>query len=72
MAIPSLRDLLWRVIGRGKKPKPAFATETEAYEFCQRVYKESGGVPPELRRAYEFYLQNINDDCRPSAGPQAT
>jgi hypothetical protein len=72
MAISSLRDFLWRAIGKDKKPKPAFATEKEAYEFCQRVYKESGGVTPELRRAYEFYLKNIDDDCRPGAGPQST
>lgn len=65
MAITSLRLLLWKAIGRDKKPKPAFATEQEAFEFCQRAYKESGGVTPELRRAYEFYLKNVNDDCRP-------
>jgi hypothetical protein len=72
MAIPSLRDFLWRVIGRGNKPKPAFATEQEAYEFCQRVYKETGGVTPELQRAYEFYQKNFNDDCRPGSGHQTT
>ena len=69
MAISSLIDFLWRAAGKGK-PKPAFKTEKEAYEFCLKAYKESGGVTPELRRAYEFYLQNINDDCRPRAEPQ--
>lgn len=72
MAIPSLRDLLFRAMGGGKKPKPAFATEQEAYEFCQKAYRETGGVTPELRKAYEFYLQNINDDCRPGVEPQRT
>jgi hypothetical protein len=68
----SFRHLLWMWSGGPeKKPKPAFATDQEAYEFCQRIYKESGGVPSELRRAYEFYLKNIDDDCRPGAGSQA-
>jgi hypothetical protein len=70
MAITSLREFLWRMVGVDKKPKPAFATEQEAYEFCQQAYKESGGVPPELRRAYEFYKKNYHDDCRPEAGHQ--
>ena len=72
MVITSLRQFLWKAFGGDKKPKPAFATEQEAYEFCQRAYKETGGVTPELRRAYEFYLKNINDDCRPGAGSQGT
>jgi hypothetical protein len=67
MAIFSLREYLWRAFG-SKKPKPAFATEQEAYEFCQKVYKETGGVTPELKRAYEFYIKNVDDDCRPGAG----
>jgi hypothetical protein len=67
VAIPSLVEFLWKAIGRDKKPKPAFATEQEAYEFCQRAYKESGGVTADLRRAYEFYVKNIDDNCRPGA-----
>jgi hypothetical protein len=31
------------------------------------VYRETGGVTPELRRAYEFYQQNHNDDCPPAS-----
>jgi len=46
MAIMSLRDFFWKAVGRDKKPKPAFATEREAYEFCQRAYSEAGGVTP--------------------------
>ena len=65
MAISSLREFLRLAIGRGKKEKSVFASEQEAYEFCQKVYKETGGVTPELRRAYEFYKQNIDDDCPP-------
>jgi hypothetical protein len=72
MAIASLRDFFWKTIGGGKKPEPAFATEQDAYEFCQSAYREAGGVTPELRRAYEFYLKNIDDDCRPGTGPQAS
>ena len=72
MAIPSLRDFLWRIIGADRKPKPAFASEQEALEFCQRAYTESGGVTPELRRAFEFYQKNIDDDCRPGPGHHAT
>ena len=68
MAIPSLRDILRRMIGGEKKEKSVFSSEQGAYEFCQRVYKETGGVTPELRRAYEFYLKNFNDGCPPSAG----
>ena len=70
VAISSLIHFLWRNIGGDKKPKPAFETEQEAYEFCQKIYRETGGITPELRRAYEFYLQNISDDCRPGAGPE--
>lgn len=65
----SMVSLLMQQIGRGKKPKSPFASEREAVEFCERVYKETGGVTPELRRAYEFYLKNYNDDCPPNSGP---
>jgi hypothetical protein len=54
--------------GREKKEKSIFATEQEAYQFCQRIYKETGGVTPELRRAYEFYMKNYHDDCPPGTG----
>lgn len=54
--------------GGSKKEKSIFATEQEAYDFCQKVYRESGGVPPDLRRAYEFYQKNYNDDCPTGAG----
>jgi hypothetical protein len=70
MAIPSLTDLLRRLVGGDKKEKSAFASEREAYEFVQKAYKETGSVSPELRRAYEFYLKNIDDDCPPDARHQ--
>ncbi len=56
------------MFGRGKKEKSPFASEQEAYEFCQKVYKETGGVTPELRRAYDFYKNNFNDECSPAGG----
>ncbi|WP_316975926.1 hypothetical protein [Shumkonia mesophila] len=68
MAISSLRDALRWMFGRGKKEKSPFASEQEAYEFCQKVYKETGGVTPELRRAYDFYKNNFNDECSPAGG----
>jgi hypothetical protein len=68
MAIPSLRELLRWAFGGDKKKKSIFASEQEAYEFCQKVYKETGGVTPELRRAYEFYQKNFHDDCPPKTG----
>jgi hypothetical protein len=67
MAISSLRDLLRWLYGGDKKEKSIFASEKEAYEFCLNAYRDSGGVTPELRRAYEFYKQNYNDDCSPSS-----
>lgn len=65
MAIPSLREILRWMAGGDKKPRSAFATEQEAFDFCERVYKETGGVTPDLRRAYEFFRKNYNDDCPP-------
>jgi hypothetical protein len=52
--------------GGDKKEESVFASEEEAYEFCLKAYKESGGVTPELRRAFEFYRQNFDDDCPPA------
>lgn len=69
MAIPSLRDLLRWLYGGDKKEKSVFASEKEAYEFLQKAYRESGGVTPELRRAYEFYQKHVNDDCAPHRHP---
>jgi dihydroorotase len=62
MAIHSLRDALRFFFGGDKKEKPLFKTEKEAYEFCLGVYNKTGGPTNELRRAYEFYLKNYNDD----------
>ncbi len=66
MAIHSLADILRWMAGRDKKEKSAFKSEKEAYEFCERAYQESGGVTPELKRAFEFYQKNFNDDCPPN------
>ncbi len=44
---------------------PMFKSDNEAYEWCQRVYRESGGVTPALREAYEFYLRNFRGDDPP-------
>ncbi|MBI1775584.1 MAG: hypothetical protein HYR63_09570 [Proteobacteria bacterium] len=64
----SLRDALRWFVGQGKKEKSPFASEEEAYQFCQTVYAKTGGVTADLRRAYEFYQKNMNDDCPPNTG----
>lgn len=69
MAVMNLREFLRRAIGGDKKEKSAFESEQEAYEFVQKVYKETGGVTPELRRAYDFYKRNYDDDCEPVVRP---
>lgn len=61
-----LRDALRFFNGGSAKEKAAFSTEKEAYDFCRNLYKKTGGATPELRRAYEFYVKNYNDDCAPS------
>lgn len=53
-----------------EKKKAIFQSEKEAYDFCRSLYKKSGGVTPELQRAYEFYQKNIDDDCRAEVRPQ--
>lgn len=60
----SLADLV-RWLHNPKKERSVFASDKEAYDFCRRVYRETGGVSPELQRAYEFYQAAIDDDCRP-------
>lgn len=62
MSIFSLRELLRLAIGRGKKEKSPFASEQDAYEFCLKAYKETGGITPELKKAFEFYRKNTNED----------
>lgn len=57
-----LREILRRLAGPGNE-KSVFATEKEAYDFCRSVYRDTGGVTPELRRAFEVYQQAINDEC---------
>ena len=49
--------------GGAKKEKSIFKSEKEAYDFCREVYEKRGGVTPELRRAYEFYMKNSADEC---------
>ena len=67
----SLRDMLRYLHGGESKPKPAFQTEKEAYDFCRNLYKRTGGVTPELRRAFDFYQKNMNEDaCGPFHGPE--
>ncbi len=57
----SLTDVLRDWFGGNRKEKPFFKTEREAYDFCREAYKKSGGVPEELRRTYEFYINNLGD-----------
>jgi hypothetical protein len=65
----SLADLLRFLSGGAKKEKSIFKSEKEAYEFCREVYEKRGGVTPELRRAYEFYMMNSADECGSFFGP---
>ena len=66
----SLRDALRFLIGGDAKKQSAFKNEKEAYDFCLNAYQASGGVTPELRRAFEFYQRNYRDDgCEPFLGP---
>ena len=68
----SLWDMLRFFHGGEKKKTPAFKSEKEAYDFCRSLYKKSGGVSPELRRAYEFYQSNITDDCEKTFEPSTS
>lgn len=64
-----LTDIL-RWFASPDKKKSVFRSEKEAYDFCRSLYNKSGGVTPELRRAYEFYQKNIDDECQPEVRPQ--
>jgi len=66
----SLRDALRFFFGGNAKKKSAFKSEKEAYDFCLKAYQTSGGVTPELRRAFEFYQQNYHDGCEQFLGPE--
>ena len=60
----NLREAL-RWFASPEKKRPLFATEKEAYNFCLQAYRDSGGVTPELRRAYEAYQAAQDDSGRP-------
>lgn len=68
----SISDALRFLFGGDKKERSVFETEREAYDFCRQAYRESGGVSPELRRAYEFYVKNYDDGCEPDRRPFET
>lgn len=58
----SLRELLrWGY--SPDKEKSVFSSEREAYDFCRSVYRDTGGVTPELKRAFEAYQSAINEQC---------
>lgn len=63
-----LREIL-RSMASPEKKKSVFRSEKEAYDFCRSLYHKTGGVTPELQRAYEFYQKSINDDCQPEVRP---
>jgi hypothetical protein len=58
-----LMEVLRHMFGGKRKKKSAFETERDAYDFCRKAYKDTGGVTPELRRAFEFYKAATSDDC---------
>ena len=61
----SIFDLLFHKLfprslaGKGKSVLP-FENEDEAFEFCEEVYRETGGPTPKLRQAYDFHLKNFD------------
>jgi hypothetical protein len=65
----SFADILRYFSGGSKKEKSVFKSDQEAYEFCRDVYEKQGGVTPELRRSYEFYMKNSADECSEFFGP---
>lgn len=67
----SLWDLL-RFSASPEKKKALFSSDKEAYDFCRQLYKNTGGVTPELRRAFENYQKNIDDECREEFRPSTT
>lgn len=67
MSMISIRDILRWMHGGDKKKNSVFESEQEAYEWCQKAYADSGGITPELRKAYEFYKKNFKDDCTPDS-----
>jgi hypothetical protein len=62
-------DVVRHFFGGEKKKVAYFKTDKQAYDFCREAYKKSGGVTPELRRAYEFYMKNNSDGCEPFVDP---
>lgn len=59
----SFRDILRYFMGGSAKKSTVFASERQAYDFARQVYKDTGGVTPELRRMYEFYQKSVNEHC---------
>lgn len=41
-----------------KKAQRSFANSKEAYDFVRRVYKETNGPTPELKKMYKRYLDD--------------
>ena len=54
-------DLLrwWQAESRDERP--AFKSDSEAYDFCREAYMRTGGASPDLRLTYEFYVKNFDD-----------
>ena len=46
-------DLLrwWQAESRDERP--AFKSDSEAYDFCREAYMRTGGVSPDLRLTYQ-------------------
>jgi hypothetical protein len=51
--------LLHAPVGKDRGTMP-FESEDEAFEFCEEIYRETGGPTPKLRQAYGFYLKNFD------------
>lgn len=51
----ALRDLF--SFGTRRQPQGGFSSANEAYEFAQKVYRETNGATPELRKLMSEYRE---------------
>lgn len=57
MGVLRMTDLL-AFFGFGRDPEPRGTPETRGFGVAQRIYNETKGPTPELRKMYNIYLSN--------------